>query len=1292
MESEVGSRSARAISTFLILVMVMSAIPILGVEIDSIENAAAEDGEDYVRVGWMIDMTNWNPLTIQNTADWTSTLAVYSTLFMYDQSYGSIVGSLAADYYQIVWPSGNMSTFINITEAAYFRNGENPLDTSHPLTAFDIEYTLELIMSTTGNMWEYYLYNVTGVNVTDDAVAWDYGRTDKPYQVRIDTEFTKSTLIDDLTWIPMVPKYVWELTSEQQLLGNMDPGDLIGCGPFYFNDMDKGQWYEFNTAPNYHGTADYGDQRSIDFDGVRYTIYTDPTALAIAMNQGTEDAIDITGAQSQVWDYVGGSEATVNVIKQVTNELGAIDIAINAVPEEFRTTNYAEGGNKILLDDVVRKAIGMTLNRDDVINNYLDGLPTAADTMINPGFWHATPPDLLPYNTAWARQNLTNAGYEDLDDDGYLEVTVDSKAYIEGWADEGDKLEFRLHVPDSDPTFATVGSTWVTWAKEAGIKFDFEVYSSGYMTSTEWYKLDYDLWVWSWYWTPEPLATLMCWRTDQMVQGGYNCVGPIGDWWWVDEENKIARSEYDDLFDQALRTVDLEERRDLVFQMQIMLYDSWTEFPPFYPIGQYAMTDEKFEGWGEWKTNLGRTLISCMPWLWFDLEVVVNRAPTFDEPPESEYTAYTTTDKALSVTVHDYEGDDLYVNFTFGDGSAPYSEHLTGDTTQPTVVDTTHRYEEPGTYTLNVSVTDMFEGRYIYREAIVVVLGEYNYPAEISGFGPDNPSPSYVDEVITWTATAIDPDSGTEGTDLKFTWNWGDGTYTVDIIPSVPDDTPVTSTKTHTWNIPSTYVVTVSVFDYGGTIEVGEHNASISMGYTIVVNQPPGTPDIQPIEGPANVALSCVATSIDADLDTLRFTWDWGDGTYDIQELTPTAPGQAVFSSIRHTWTTDGTYPVTVSVEDTDDHNVSAEILAVISDENVAPSGIVLTLSPDPVYFNVETVFNISASDANGDDITFTVDFGDESPEEVAAGDGGTTNEQFVEFIHTYEEDGTYTLTINVSDGSLSLEKEFAIVVIGNAAPELLIQDSFSAKYGVPKTIRPTSVTDADDDPLSVWYDWGDESAMTIGDPDDGYAGIHTYLSVGEFQMIVYVDDGNPDHNLSRTVNITVSELNNKAYVENIVPTPAKDEYSVGETITFVVTVNDLEGDNVTVAIEFGDGESDESTIDLEIGSDTPVTFTHEYDTDGIFVVNATVDDGQSHSDATLDMQTIDIVIVKEAGISIALIAGICILIIVVVAVILTMRKRKGATPSERGMGSMEGMSSADVGESNPPSVGPPGQ
>ena len=74
---------------------------------------------------------------------------------------------------------------------------------------------------------------------------------------------------------------------------------------------------------------------------------------------------------------------------------------------------------------------------------------------------------------------------------------------------------------------------------------------------------------------------------------------------------------------------------------------------------------------------------------------------------------------------------------------------------------------------------------------------------------------------------------------------------------------------------------------------------------------------------------------------------------------------------------------------------------------NRAPSISSFSATPNPADNPGETTtFNISATDPDGDSLTYTINFGD-----------GTANGHGSQVVHTYEAKGTYTATVTVSDG-----------------------------------------------------------------------------------------------------------------------------------------------------------------------------------------------------------------------------------------------------------------------------------
>lgn len=1293
--SSSGLFGIRVLAIVIVAAFAFSFVPNM-VDEPVTENVAAQS-EDYVHMGTLSSVIYWNPLNIQMVEDYIVTYLVYSSLVTYDQNWEGPVNDLATGYWQEVHANGSMTTYVNITTSAYFRSIDNIDDTSHPLDARDVSYTYNLIKNNSGGTFDWYLEELSYFTAYKNETSgkWDQVSTWCPYE--------KATLMDDIASTPILPMYIWGPDGEdyeKKALGGMSPSEQVGSGPFVFEDWERDSWYMFKTAPNYHGEADYGPARTVSILGVLYNVVSDTQAMCIEVNTGILDCGVLTGDYNAFKNALGKG-ASVNVYKAAVAENGITDIAINAIPDAFDAPAYLNR-HEALVDPFVREAIAMTLNRDYIVNDMLGGLPVMAHSVVQPGFWQADIQNKVEYDPAGAKALLLANGWADSDGDGWLEATATAYGVTEGMFPVGTELSgIRCQAVDTDDNYGLIATAWPGWADDAGIELIGSVETETTMVNKAWYAADFDIWVWHWGWGPEPIGgALSVWMTSEIEKGGDNCEMPMGPWWahagnyteceFIDQA-MIDKYGIDDpdtwngrfsAFDQnisdAMRMLDTNERKVVLDKLQQWVYDSNTELIPYYDLGLYGYTDYRFDNWGDWEAHNGLAVVNGLPWIWFMLEPVVDRKPIFNVPPETMYTAYEGVEEAFSVAASDYEGSPLYVNFTFGDGDEE-SVYLTGDTTVAQWANVTHTYDTAGTYTLNVSLTDGFVEddavRNLYREAMVEVLGELNMAATITSVTRDPLSPAYVNQEVTWTATASDPDSGTKGTGLNFTWDWGDGTYDVETYATVPDDTPVTDTQTHSWSVPNTYQVVISVYDEYGS-ELGEHNVSATVQYTIILNQPPSDPVIQPMEGLPGQQVTCVATSRDVDIEPLKFTWQWDDGTFDVQTRTPTYSNQSLTSSFQHTWDAEGTYPVTVWVEDEYGHNVSTETDAFINaSSNFAPSAISLAFSPEPAFAGVETVFNVSAQDVNGDAITFTVDFDDGSDTETATSAVGTTSAQYAEFTHTYDEEGTYTVTVNASDGELSREATFDVDVMGNEPPVLGIQSSYTVTYGEPATIQPWEAYDPDGDEFTVTYDWGDESAMSVGDPDNGYAATHTYNETGSFTLTIYADDGEPEHNVSWTATVVVKEGNTQASVERITLSPDKDEYSVDETIAFSVTVSDLEGDNVTVYIDFGDGETDERAVDLDATVDEIVIFEHAYGSEGEYVVNATVDDGALHEDPTLPSESITVTVTKS-GISMLVVVGgiAAVLVAAIVAAMLLMKRKKKGTPEELAdMGGMEG-------------------
>lgn len=1296
------SKASRAIAVLIVAVFFFSALTSIVPGMQLAQNASAAPVTE-VKVGWMSQIQNWNPMNLDMVEDYVAGYLIFSCLFTYDQDNSQVVNDLATGYTQVINPNGTMTTTIDISSHAFFRNAKDPGSTAHQLTASDVKYTFDRIIANPGGAWDVYLYNISLIQVLS------------PTKLAVITDFPKATLIDDLTQIPIIPQYQWVGISDSKFLAQMKPADLIGSGPFVYTDSTN-TWYRFTKAENYHGATDYPGVRDVNIGSILYTVYGDPGGMVLDMNSGLEDTIVLSG-QPDLYRSTLGSNAKVNVFKSAVQELGICDIAINAIPVEWRTQTYGKG-NTLLLDPVVRKAIMMTLNKTDIRDTLMFGMVTRAESIVPPGPWQKdiTP---TPFDTAAARALLVANHYWDTNGDGTLEANSTAYPVVMGWASAGDPLTFRLHAPNNEPSYMAVGQSWDRWAAEAGINFQYQALQESVMNNADWYKADYDVWVWHWGWGPEPLSDLSVWLTNQIKPSGDNCQMPMGPWWFgptnaTSSPTGDVYSAFDENFTLATQTMDPVQRKVYVDRLQQMLYDSYCENPPFYDLGLYGYTDQRFVGWGDWVAHPGRSVASDLLWVWFDLQPVANQAPMFDAGLNPSYSPMVGTLQTFQVQVHDVDNDKLWVNWTFGDGSAVAHNILpAGTTATPVTLTQTHTYTvlnpDPG-YTMTVTLTDGIPGHTdkVTTTTVYVIESPDSAPRFTS---PVAYSPSitvYNDTVVTWFVNATDAESGGQtGFGLRFTWDWGDGTFTVSNHHPTVNNVPVMDTAAHSWSIPNTYDVQVWVWD--GNPAILLHN--VSSGVTpeqVIENSPPDAPSISSISGTEGTWIRCTASTTDADPDGLRFTWAWDDGSFNVTNHAPSA-GNLVTSTVYHRWPVTGSpasYPVIVYVDDMKGylgHNSTSTIDASISivGANVAPTSLQIIPPPAPRYVNTDLTITASAMDTDGDALEFYIDFGDGAAD-TATLPAGVATLQSVDFTHSYTTADTYTVTLWVNDSTGPADhnstQTTSFDVVSNEVPWVQLPSILTAGYNRTFTVIPTQCKDNDTgDSLQVWYDWGDGTPMTQGSSASSYyAGTHVYHSLGNKTLTIYANDGTglPGHNASATETVKVSEANLKPEIVGVIErTPSKAVYEPNETITFSIVVRDFEGDNMTLTVQFGDGASQvvailAATVDPAnvVYSNITKNVTHAFAAARIdpYSVNATVKDDMDHSDENWSRGTTSVKVTAAAppsspnggGISLALVGGIAIvaIIAIVAALLLLKRRKKEGTEPSSAPGGMEGM------------------
>ena len=310
--------------------------------------------------------------------------------------------------------------------------------------------------------------------------------------------------------------------------------------------------------------------------------------------------------------------------------------------------------------------------------------------------------------------------------------------------------------------------------------------------------------------------------------------------------------------------------------------------------------------------------------------------------------------------------------FDWGDGSPP-----TGPDQSPTA---THTYRAAGTYTVRATVTDT-AGKSSVATSTVTVRDDPPV-ASVSV------TPSSGRAPLDITADA----SGSSDTDAtpiaSYRFNWGDGT-----AATGPQSQP---TATHTYAAVGTYTVTVTVTDTAG--KTAQATADVLV---FGDNAPPTAAlSLSPSSGDVDLVVQADATaSTDPDDWIATYAFDWGDAS--------PGTGEQADPTATHTYRAAGTYAVTVTVTDLGGGSSTATKHVTVTDP---PPVAHVALSPSSGLGPLDVTADASAStDSDGTPIaTYRFDWGD--------GSASTGDQAASTATHTYEANGTYTVTMTVKD------------------------------------------------------------------------------------------------------------------------------------------------------------------------------------------------------------------------------------------------------------------------------------
>lgn len=415
--------------------------------------------------------------------------------------------------------------------------------------------------------------------------------------------------------------------------------------------------------------------------------------------------------------------------------------------------------------------------------------------------------------------------------------------------------------------------------------------------------------------------------------------------------------------------------------------------------------------------------------------VIENTAPKFDLSLPSTLSLLPDQVVNLPIVVSDADDDPVTVTWDFGDGETAVNN--TANALVGIPVSQTHAWSPdigPGMgpvlyYYLEVTLEDPYENTLTATTVVGIQLPYNGLPVIYLRASVNNVNP---EEDLTFYANATDP----EGEALTWTYVINNSIEDVEILVSHTD---ITAPSTKVWNNltyafvnPGTYNIRLYVSDAEIPYQIPPHNVTKSVQVTVIGNSAPfvvdeiamsdESPSIDTAIGSTTVTF--ILQAYDSDGDVLSVTWDLDDGG---DPVTNASAGGLVTYTFRQdrVFNTSGVFNISVEVTDgLVGHEVLRYRLVTVTSNNLPPNVLEFNFTYETGDFALpgESIeFVLTLSDPEMDDLEVAWDFGDNTSrlyfnitEYV---DGVAT----CEVNHTYDEVGTYNITIWYSDNQIGL-------------------------------------------------------------------------------------------------------------------------------------------------------------------------------------------------------------------------------------------------------------------------------
>lgn len=490
-----------------------------------------------VRIGWSGSPDSLVPGKAILSEAYSIFELVYDTMFDL-QFDGSFKPELAESY--AASDDGKVWTF-KIRPSISWHDGQ-------PLTASDIAFSYNLYKND-----ENFSYLNSYTTYFDSIEATD----DQTLVIRLSEAIPN--IEAQLIAMFVIPEHIFKDAAVE-----FENTEMIGSGSFKMLEYKQGEFVRLGRNADYWSGAPKVDE-------VIFQTFGSQDILVQAIKTGQVDMITEMPATA----IVGlRNDPKVELVIGAPLSPYVSDIIINQMEKDRCPEGGVCSGHPALLDRNVRLALAHATDKQNIIDVVLLGLGVPGTTLLPEGIgdWYNSSLTDYAFDIEAANKILDDAGYKDANGDGVREMP-----------DGSQPLNFRMSWPsDSVEAPRTAELLSDMWG-QIGVSLQLQALDPDALTAACCPAFDYDIILWGWYSDPDP-SYLLSVMSSQEIPTGLS-------------ETGYSNPEFDALFAEQATTLDAAKRKEIVWQMQQIVFDDVVYIIPYYGQEVQAFRKDRFKGW-----------------------------------------------------------------------------------------------------------------------------------------------------------------------------------------------------------------------------------------------------------------------------------------------------------------------------------------------------------------------------------------------------------------------------------------------------------------------------------------------------------------------------------------------------------------------------------------------------------------------------------------------------------------------------------------------------------------------